>query len=267
LIRKFIGKGMMTGIDERETTALQAFLLSMGDDELILGQRDSEWCGHAPILEEDIAFANIALDEIGHANIWYGLFSELSGEDPETFPDHLVFFREPDEYRNLQLVEMPNGDWAFSMLRQYLFDAAELCRLGALTQSSFDPLRQSAAKILKEEIYHQRHTQAWVVRLGLGTEESHRRLQQALDEIWPYTEQFFIPIVDEHLLVAKEIIPETGTLQSCFLEKVLPVLRSCSLSIPEATTQQPQRDIHTRHLAVLLREMQSVARMVPQARW
>ncbi len=258
---------MSNEIIEPEKTALQAYLLAIADDELVLGQRDSEWCGHAPILEEDIAFANIALDEIGHATLWYGIYSELAGEDPESFPDRLVYFRSADEYRNLQLAELPVGDWAFSMLRQYLFDAAELSRLETLAQSAFDPLRQVASKIRKEEIYHLRHTQAWVVRLGQGTDESHRRLQTALDEIWPFTDQFFIPMEGEAQLAAKGWVPETEALQTRWLEKVMPILRTCDLSIPAAAARHILRNVHTRHLPVLLREMQSVARMIPEAHW
>ena len=151
---------------------LNDYILSLADDELILGHRDSEWCGHAPILEEDIAFANLALDEIGHANLWYGLLAGILEQDPLTYPDQLVYFRRPNDYRNIQMVELPNGDWAFSMLRQYLLDAAELVRLNALAQSQFIPLAEVAAKILKEELYHHRHSSAWVRRLGLGTATS-----------------------------------------------------------------------------------------------
>jgi ring-1,2-phenylacetyl-CoA epoxidase subunit PaaC len=154
-----------------------AYLLALADDELILGHRDSEWTGHAPILEEDIAFANIAQDEIGHASLWYGLVQRLGGAEP----DRLVFFRPPSEYRNAPLVELPKGDWAFSMLRQYLFDAAEAQRLPLLAASAHRPLAEAAAKIRTEEIYHLRHTQAWIERLAQGTAESHGRTQAALD--------------------------------------------------------------------------------------
>src|SRR5215471_16608308 len=141
--------------------ALPTYLLALADDELLLGHRDSEWTGHAPILEEDIAFANLAQDEIGHAALWYGLLRNLDGSDP----DRLIFFREPGAFRNAQLVELPKGDWAFSMLRQYLFDAAESVRLPLLAVSTHRPLAEAAAKIRPEELYHLRHTQAWIQRL------------------------------------------------------------------------------------------------------
>ncbi|MCL4257815.1 MAG: phenylacetate-CoA oxygenase subunit PaaC [Anaerolineales bacterium] len=152
--------------------ALSGYLIALADDELILGHRDSEWTGHAPILEEDIAFANLALDEIGHAKLWYELAADLLGEDKTTYPDKLVYFREPAQFRNMQLVELPKGDWAFSTLRQYLFDAFEALRLEALSQSSYTPLAEIAARIRTEELYHLRHSQAWVPRLGLGTQDS-----------------------------------------------------------------------------------------------
>ncbi|MEJ2559023.1 MAG: phenylacetate-CoA oxygenase subunit PaaC, partial [Anaerolineae bacterium] len=213
--------------DMRE--AMDHKLLSMADDELILGHRDSGWTGHAPILEEDIAFANIALDEIGHAKIWYTLLANLVGEDRDTYPDRLVFFRGSSDYRNVQLVELPNGDWAFSMLRQYLFDAAEMIRLEQLVHSEYPSLAEAAAKIRKEEIYHYRHTHAWTQRLGLGTDESHRRLQDALNQIWPYTLQLFEPLPDEPLLVEADFVPAPGQLRSAWLSLVGPCLEEAGL--------------------------------------
>ena len=146
---------------------LNCLLLAMADDELILGHRNSEWTGHAPILEEDIAFANIAIDEMGHARLWYELYGQRIG----SAVDDLVFFRDPPDFRNVRLVELPRGDWAFSMLRQYLFDAFELARAEALLQSSYRPLAEMAAKIRQEERYHYRHSESWVRRMGLGTAE------------------------------------------------------------------------------------------------
>ena len=145
------GHGLLCVVPIRRCVGCDARL---ADDELILGQRDSEWTGHAPILEEDIAFSNIAQDELGHATIWYGLLSELTGEEP----NELVFFRDFDDFRNVTLVELPNGDWAFSMLRQYLFDAFEMVRLSQLLESLYRPVAEAAAKIRMEELYHYRHT-------------------------------------------------------------------------------------------------------------
>jgi ring-1,2-phenylacetyl-CoA epoxidase subunit PaaC len=168
--------------------AVAEIALSMADDELILAHRDSEWTGHAPILEEDIAFSNIAQDELGHASLWYDLCSSISGEDP----DRLVFFRSADDYRNVQLVELPIGDWALTIARQYLFDAYELVNLANLANSNHKPLADIAGKIRTEELYHYRHTSSWVRRLGLGTDESNRRTQLALEALWPFAGQLFV---------------------------------------------------------------------------
>jgi ring-1,2-phenylacetyl-CoA epoxidase subunit PaaC len=243
-------------------------LLAMADDELILAHRDSEWTGHAPILEEDIAFSNIAQDEMGHAVIWYTHLSELSGEDPDTYPDKLAFFRDASGYRNIQLVELPRGDWAFTILRQYLFDAAELIRLEELRQSRYQPLAEAAAKIRKEEFYHYRHSQAWLQRLGLGTQKSHQRMQQALDKIWPYTAQLFQPLPDEALLVEATFVPDPTRIQTAWQNLVGPSLEEAGLILPTDTDLvTASRDQHTEHLAPLLVEMQEVARLVPEAEW
>ena len=245
--------------------ALAAHLLALADDELILGHRDSEWTGHAPILEEDIAFANIAQDEIGHAILWYGLLRQLGGQDP----DQLVFFREPAEYRNAQLVELPKGDWAFSMLRQYLFDAAEAQRLPLLASSSRRPLAEAAAKIRTEEIYHLRHTQAWIERLAQGTEISHYRVQTALDLLWPFAMQLFQPLPGEAELAAEDLAPEAGAVERGWRQAVVPFLASVGLRVPEAAEPPAvSRAEHTQHLADLLADMQSVARSEgPGVRW
>lgn len=248
--------------------ALADKLLALADTELILGHRDSEWTGHAPILEEDIAFANIALDELGHAKIWYTLLAELKGEDPESFSDQLIFFREAAAYRNAQLVELPIGDWAFSILRQYLFDAAEIVWLGELAHSQYRPLADATAKIRKEELYHYRHTQAWLQRLGQGTTESNRRMQRALVKLWPYTAQLFAPLPAEQLLVEAGIVPEPDKVRTAWEKMVLPRLTAAELQIPEDSEPiLALRAEHTAHLTKLLREMQEVARLDPQAEW
>ncbi|HZD58409.1 MAG TPA: 1,2-phenylacetyl-CoA epoxidase subunit PaaC [Anaerolineales bacterium] len=250
--------------------ALRVYLLAMADDELILGHRDSEWCGHAPILEEDIAFANIALDEIGHASIWYSLLAELIGEDIDKYPDELVFSREYQDFRNVQVVEMPKGDWAYSMLRQYLFDSLENKRLDMLTNSQYQPIAEAAGKIRNEEIYHLRHTSAWVKRLGLGTEESNHRLQRALDEIWSLTRQLFDLTEEEELLISANYVPPAEAIEQQWEEEVLPFLEACGLSVAANNHRQgsrTDRNQHTTHLRVLVTEMQSVARLDPEARW
>jgi ring-1,2-phenylacetyl-CoA epoxidase subunit PaaC len=246
---------------------LADYLLALGDDELLLGHRVSEWCGHAPILEEDIAFANIALDEIGHARLWYQLVAELRGEDPERYPDQLAFFRPAAEFRALPLLQLPNGDWAFSLLRQYLFDAFEAQRLEGLVRSEHAPLAEIAAKIRTEEIYHLRHTRAWIPRLGLGTEESYRRLQAALDELWPYAQGLGLALDDEAELVEAGLVPATSDLFTAWLAEVSEFLENANLTVPAADPDHGDRTQPTEHLEPLLADMQQVARFDAEATW
>lgn len=246
--------------------ALVDYLLAMADDELILGHRNSEWCGHAPILEEDIAFANIALDEIGHAIVWYELAADVLGEERENYSNRMVYFRDAPDYQNAQMVELPKGDWAFTMLRQYLFDQFEMIRLEKLTQSSYAPLAEAAAKISTEEIYHLRHTQAWVRRLGLGTDESHRRMQSALNELWPYALALFEASTRETLLIRAGYIPDTSVLKATWQAQVKSYLQEAGLTIPTNVVALA-RTHHTEHLVGLLRDLQQIARLDPTAKW
>jgi len=247
--------------------ALADYLLAMADDELILGHRDSEWCGHAPILEEDIAFANIALDEIGHAQLWYTLLAELLHEDSQVYPDQLVYRRSPDDFRNVRMLELPNGDWAFSMLRQYLFDTSELVRMNALVDSQYQALAGAASQVKKEELYHLRHTRAWIQRLALGTEESHRRLQNALNSLWPLAQQLFLAYPAEERLVGEGLVSSSADIRTAWQAQVLPDLQAGNLELPPAGSPPASRREHGKHLKVLVREMQSVARLDPQAQW
>jgi ring-1,2-phenylacetyl-CoA epoxidase subunit PaaC len=246
---------------------LANYLLALADDELILGHRVSEWCGHAPILEEDIAFANLALDEIGHARLWYQLVAELRGEDPERYPDQLAFFRPAAEFRALPLLQLPNGDWAFSLLRQYLFDAFEAHRLEGLVQSEHAPLAEVAAKIRTEEVYHLRHTRAWAPRLGLGTEESHRRLQAALDDLWPYAQGLAAALPGELKLVAQGLVPSSEDVFAAWLLDVTAFLKDANMELPAATPGHGDRSAPTEHLEPLLADMQEVARLDAEASW
>ena len=241
-------------------------VLTFADDELVIAHRNSEWCGHAPILEEDIAFANLALDELGHAALWYRLYAELVGQDPETYPDHLIYFREPFEFRCSQFAAMPKGDWAFSMLRQYLWDAVEAVRLEALAGAGHELLADTARKIQAEEIYHLRHTEAWVRRLGLGTEESNRRMQAALDELWPYTGQLFDSVEGQKELIAINY-PTEDSLRSGWDARVVPFLQNASLTIPDTPMRTLDRAYQSQHLVDILAELQQVARLDPGAGW
>jgi len=243
--------------------ALIAKLTALADDELVLSHRDAEWTGHGPILEEDIALANIAQDELGHATVWLGLRKELDGSDP----DQLAFFRDSTEFRNAELLELPRGDWAFTMLRQYLFDVYEAAWLRAAKASSYQPLADAAAKILREERFHLQHTQAWVERLGLGTEESNRRMQAALNMQWGYAQQLFVPLQDEDILVRENIVPDLNSVKVFWLEHTTRHLQNSRLELPLNIGYQPgSRQTHTEHLWSLLAEMQSVARWDTEAK-
>ena len=244
-------------------TALIRKLTALADDELILAHRNSEWTGHAPILEEDIALANIAQDELGHATLWYRLLEPLDGSDADT----LVYTRGANEWRDVQLVELPKGDWAFTMLRQYLFDVYEQLYLKRMTQSAYQPIVEVVQKMLREERFHVQHTHAWVKRLGLGTEESNARMQRALAELWGYAQQLFVPLEDEHALVEAGIFPNLQEVKEGWLAHMEQHLEAADLSIPDEGTPPPSRDNHTHHLAQLLEELQEVARLEPEGTW
>ncbi len=245
---------------------LADYLIALADDELILGHRDSEWTGHAPILEEDIAFANIALDEIGHARLWYELAADELGADRSRFPDQQVYFRPAADFRCLQLVELPKGDWAFSMLRQYLFDSFEKFRLEGLVASPNKPLADVAARIRNEELYHLRHTRAWVPRLGQGTEESHRRMQAALDELWPYGQAFGAPLPGELELAG--VVPDSHKCFTDWTKEVIKFLRTSGLEVRKSAGQaQVDRAVHSEYFPALIADLQEVAQADPEAQW
>lgn len=249
-------------VDVKE--ALVHKLTALADDELILAHRNSEWTGHAPILEEDIALANLAQDELGHAGLWYGLLQDLNGSDP----DDMVYFREVKDYRNAQMLELPKGDWAFTMLRQYLFDAYEYLYLTALQKSSYQPVAAAVEKIRKEEMFHIRHSHAWVERLGLGTEESNGRMQDALDNLWPCAQQLFILLPDEGLLIEENMVPDLAEVKAAWLEHVTSHLTESNLTLP--TGYKPptsSRTEHTKHLTDLLKDLQEVAQLEPEGIW
>lgn len=255
-------------MNEDLKAALAEYTLALGDDELILGHRNSEWTGHAPILEEDIALTNIALDEIGHAVLWYELHSELVGEDPRSYPDRLVFFRPATEFRNARLVELPTGDWAFSILRQYLIDISEYVRLTDLVERPDESLQGVSRKISREEVYHRRHTRAWVGRLGLGTDESQSRMQNALDEMWDYALELFVPLPGEELLVEAGLVPASKDVRAEWERQVVPSLEDSGLTVPSEPGRTLRgREQHGEHLMELLSEMQHVARAFPEVDW
>lgn len=243
--------------------ALVDRLTAFADDGLILAHRNGDWIGHAPILEEDIALANLAQDELGQAMLFYNLVEELSGKSG----DQLAFFRNSADFLNVQLVELPKGDWAFTILRQYLYDAYQHVLHAELLNSTYQPLVDVAGKIYKEELYHLRHTHVWVARLGLGSVEANGRMQRALGELWPFTAQLFAPLDTDQRLIADGVVPDVAQLLPRWEQIVVTHLAESDLTIPDVAMVDVSRTEHTPHLDALLAEMQLVARADPQASW
>ena len=242
------------------------YLLRLGDDRLVLGHRLSEWCGHGPILEEDIALANVALDLIGQATHFLQLAGEVEGKGRDE--DALAYFRDAIEYRNIQLVELPNGDFGRTIVRQFLFDAWSVLLLDGLQRSTHARLAGIAAKAYKEARYHVRHSGEWVIRLGDGTDESHRRVQTALNELWPYTGELFAADEVDRLLAGAGA-PEPASLEAPWLEVVNDVVRRATLTLPPEGYMHSggRQGRHTEHLGHLLAEMQILARSHAGAKW
>ena len=247
--------------------ALFEYLQRLGDDRLILGHRLSEWCGHGPILEEDIALANVGLDLLGQATILLRMAGEVEGQGRNE--DALAYFREAVEFRNCQLVELPKGDFAFTIARQFLFDVYDVVLLDALAKSTNAELAAIAVKSLKEARYHVRHSAQWVVTLGDGTEESHGRAQRAVDDLWRYTGELFMADAIDVDAAASGLGVDPSTFAGQWRAQVEDVLQTAKLTIPPAAyMQRGGRDgRHTEHLGHMLAEMQIVARSHPGATW
>lgn len=243
------------------------YLLRVGDDRLILGHRLSQWCGHAPILEEDIALGNFALDFIGQAAALLRLAGEKEGEGRDE--DALAYFRDENQFRNVQLVELPRGDFAFTTVRQYLFDAFDELFLEGLTRSTDATLAGIAGKALKEARYHVRHSAGWVVRLGDGTDESNTRTQAALNELWSFSKELFeVDDVDKEM-IALGIAPDVTSMYAEWEGRVSATFDEATLTMPQQVRliTGARRGRHTEHLGHLLAEMQILARSHPGAKW
>jgi ring-1,2-phenylacetyl-CoA epoxidase subunit PaaC len=239
----------------------------LGDDRLLLGHRLSEWCGHGPILEEDIALANVALDLIGEATLLLKLAGQLERKGRNE--DALAYWREAIDYRNALLVELPIGDFAFTIVRQFLFSVFSLLQMEALQRSTNADLAGIASKAVKEARYHVRHSAQWVVTLGDGTDESHSRAQRGVDDLWRYTGELFTADAIDRDSTAQGVGVDPSTLAEPWRVQVEDVLRRATLTIPSVTyMQRGGRDgRHTEHLGHMLAEMQIVARSHPGATW
>ena len=257
----------MSTLAQPTREALFEYLLRLGDDLLILGHRLSEWCGHGPILEEDIALSNIALDFVGQAEAILGLAGELEGEGRSA--DDLAYLRDEYEFRNIQLVERPKGDFGFTIMRSFLYDAFSWLLYQELEKSSYAPLAAIAARALKEITYHLRHSREWVLRLGDGTEESNRRAQEALDALWMFTDELFFMNDVDKTLIAEKIVPNLEDLRGEWRDLVSSTVRQATLTLPEDgfMTRGSREGMHSEHLGHLLAEMQILARSHPGAEW
>lgn len=248
--------------------ALFEYLCRLGDTTLVLGHRLGEWCGHAPVLEEDIALANIALDLIGQTQMWLGLAGEVEGKGRSA--DDLAMRRDVWDFRNVLLVEQPNGDFGQSMIRQYLFDQYHQLLLESLCKSTDTRIAAIAAKSLKEVRYHLERSAETVIALGDGTEESHQRMQNALDKLWPYVGEMMTPDQIDETMTEAGFAPKLEPLRQAYDSAVAKVLT-------KATLQRPKSDFahkggksgfrHSEHLGHLLTQMQWLQRAYPDARW
>jgi len=248
-------------------TPLFEYTLRLADNALILGHRLSEWVGHGPVLEEDLALGNLGLDLIGQARAFYAYAGEVEGRGRDE--DALAYLRDAGEYRNVLLVEQPNGDFATTMVRQLFYAAFAHPFFESLQRSKDATLAAIAAKAVKEMAYHVRHSAEWVIRLGDGTDESHRRAQDAGDELWPYTGELFEIDPVERALIDAGIAVDAVTLRSQFDKTIDDVLSEATLQRPGGGFMQiGGRDgRHSEHLGHILAELQFLPRAYPGAKW
>jgi ring-1,2-phenylacetyl-CoA epoxidase subunit PaaC len=251
-----------------DKAAFFEFLCRMGDNTLVLGHRVSEWCGHAPVLEEDIALANTALDLIGQTQMWLGLAAEVEGQGRSA--DDLAFLRDAWDFRNFLMLELPNGDFGQTLMRQFLFDAWQALILTQLQDSKDAQVAAIAGKASKEVAYHLERSAATVIGLGDGTEESHARMQAALDLLWPYVGEMFDSDASDAAMVAAGIAADPAGLRAAWDTTVRATLEKATLTIPEGDFHHKggrtgQR--HTEHLGHMLVTMQWLQRAYPGATW
>jgi len=247
--------------------ALFEFALRMGDNDIVLAQRVGAWCGHAPILEEDIALANVALDLIGQTKLWLGFAGDLEGKGRSA--DDLAFLRDARAFRNALLVEQPNCDYAHTLTRQFLFDAWHFPMLQALKSSSDKRIADIAEKAEKEARYHLERSEDLVIRLGDGSEESHARMQAALDDLYPFAGELVTPDAIDDDLAARKIAPAFSEIGERYLAYLKSTLEEATLKAPfdAAVRKGGKQGMHSEELGYLLAEMQFLQRAYPGAKW
>jgi len=243
-------------------------LLRLADDRLIHGHRLSEWTGHGPELEEDLALANVALDMIGHAASLYGYAAELEGKEDEDF---YAYFRDDIDFKNIAMVELPRGDFAFTIARQFLFSAFSYFLYKELIETVEDEqFNGMLQKHLKEIKYHLRHSREWVLRLGDGTDESHQRIQDAFDEIWMYTGELFDVDEADHAAISKSLFVDPSAFKEEWKGLINNTLEEATLTVPDYDQYMfsgSRQGRHTEHLGPLLAQMQFLRRSYPDAQW
>ena len=251
------------------------YILHLADTTLILAQRNAEWCGHGPILEQDIAITNISLDLLGESRNFYQYAALLINQSTTSSvndivdEDKLAYLRKEREFKNLLLAEQPNGDWGQTILRQYLFSQFQFILFEKLQHSKDEQLAAIAAKALKEIKYHLRWSSEWVIRLGDGTAESHNRMLKAIDELWRYTGEMFISTAYEAQCAADGFGFDCSLLKEEWLQKVKTVFEEATLSAPEKVFMQTggKEGTHTEHLGYILAELQYMQRAYPNSTW
>lgn len=250
-----------------DLSPIAQYAVRLGDDALVVGHRISEWTSKAPFLEEDLALTNVALDFVGRARMFYQYAAELMGEG--VTEDSLAYTRDVREFTNLLICELPRGDFAFTICRQFLYDAFVLPFLRALKGSSDQRLAGIAAKAEKESSYHLRRSREWVLRLGDGTDESHQRMQKALDELWGYTHELFEVDELEQALVDAGVAVDVRQLRDDWLTTVSATLEQATLSVPESSwsIRGGRTGFHTESLGYLLAELQFMQRSYPGLEW
>jgi ring-1,2-phenylacetyl-CoA epoxidase subunit PaaC len=248
-------------------TPLVLYTLRRADDALILGHRLSEWCGHAPALEEDMAIANMGLDLLGQARELYSYAAKVEGLGNDE--DKFAYLRDVRQYRNLLLLEQPNGDFARTLVRQFFYAAFADLYWRAMTRSGDATLAAIAAKSEKEMAYHLRHSSEWMVRLGDGTEESHARAQTAIDDLWAFTGEMFHADDSERALIDAGIAVDPAMLHSQWRKTISDVVNEATLALPKSEWMQQggREGRHSEHLGHLLSELQSMQRTFPGAIW
>ena len=243
------------------------YLLQLGDNTLILSQRLGEWCGHGPVLEQDIAMTNIALDLLGQARMLLTYAGELEGRGRSE--DDLAYFRDAHQYRNVLLVEQPNENWAYTIVRQFFFDVFNYHNYQALLKSRDERLASIAEKALKEATYHLRYSSEWVVRLGDGTETSHEKMQTAVDDLWMFTGELTTPGEADRLMAESGIAPDLTTIRPLWDAKVAAIFEEATLTKPGNDWMQSggKTGRHSEHLGYILAEMQHLQRTYPGNEW